>query len=163
MRSHGSLKKSECPVTPAPRPGCMSCRIPADRPVNDSRLSPAYFHSRDLGPSSIGSARTMTATENEQIHCGEIEGVSIDFPMVVPSMHQATLSFTVPIEPARAVVPGEAFDVLETAPGSATFIVALVDYVENPWGDYNEVNLGLIATPVGRPELAGAFVYRMPV
>ncbi|MDQ2679259.1 MAG: acetoacetate decarboxylase family protein [Actinomycetota bacterium] len=105
----------------------------------------------------------VTRSENETIHWGEIDGVSIDFPMVVDSMNQATLSFTVPIEPARALVPGDAFEVLETAPGSATFIVALVDYVENPWGDYNEVNLGLLAQPVGQPERAGAFVYRMPV
>ena len=105
----------------------------------------------------------VTRNENETIHWGEIDGVSIDFPMVVDAMNQATLSFTVPIEPARALVPGDAFEVLETAPGSATFIVALVDYVENPWGDYNEVNLGLLAQPVGQPERAGAFVYRMPV
>ena len=105
----------------------------------------------------------MTSTEHEQIHWGDIDGVSIDFPMVVDAMNQATLSFTVPIVPARALVPGDAFEVLETAPGSATFIVALVDYVENPWGDYDEVNLGLLAHPVGQPERAGAFVYRMPV
>ena len=43
------------------------------------------------------------------------------------------------------------------------FLVALVDYVTNPWGDYNEVNLGLLAHPAGQPERAGAFVYRMPV
>jgi hypothetical protein len=105
----------------------------------------------------------MTSTENQPIHWGDIDGVSIDFPMVVESMNQATLSFTVPIEPARALIPGDAFEVMETAPGSATFVVALVDYVENPWGDYNEINLGLLAQPVGQPERAGVFVYRMPV
>jgi len=96
-------------------------------------------------------------------HWGEIDGVSIDFPMVVEDMRQLTLTYTVPIEPARALLPGGAFEVLEVAPGRAMFLVALVDYVTNPWGDYNEINLGLLAHPVGQPERAGAFVYRMPV
>ena len=55
---------------------------------------------------------SMTATENERVHWGEIDGVSIDFPMTVDSMRQATLTFTVPLEPARALVPGDAFEVL---------------------------------------------------
>lgn len=106
----------------------------------------------------------MTVTEDAQgSHWGEIDGVSIDFPMVVDDMRQLTLTFTVPIEPARALLPGDAFEVVEIAPGQAMFLVALVDYVTNPWGDYNEVNLGLLAHPVGQPERAGAFVYRMPV
>ncbi len=96
-------------------------------------------------------------------HWGDIDGVSIDFPMVVDDMRQLTLTYTVPIEPARALLPGDAFEVVEIAPGQAMFLVALVDYVSNPWGDYNEVNLGLLAQPVGQPERAGAFVYRMPV
>lgn len=96
-------------------------------------------------------------------HWGEIDGRSIDFPMVVDDMRQLTLTYSVPIEPARALLPGDAFEVLEVAPGTAMFLVALVDYVDNPWGDYNEVNLGLLSAPVGQPERAGAFVYRMPV
>ena len=106
----------------------------------------------------------MTVTEDSQgSHWGEIDGRSIDFPMVVDDMRQLTLTYTVPIEPARALLPGDAFEVVEIAPGQAMFLVALVDYVVNPWGDYNEVNLGLLAHPVGQPERAGAFVYRMPV
>jgi len=109
----------------------------------------------------------MSVTEESgtepTVHWGEIDGVSIDFPMVVDEMRQATLAFTVPIEPARDLIPGDAFEVLEVAPGSAMFLLALVDYVQNPWGDYNEVNLGLLAFPTGQPERAGAFVYRMPV
>lgn len=106
----------------------------------------------------------MTVTEDAQgSHWGEIDGISIDFPMVVDDMRQLTLTFTVPIEPARALLPGDAFEVVEIAEGQAMFLVALVDYVTNPWGDYNEINLGLLAHPVGEPERAGAFVYRMPV
>lgn len=99
----------------------------------------------------------------ETFFWGSIDSVEISFPMVVEELHQATLVFTVPIEPATALLPGDAFEVVEIAPGSAMFMMALVDYVRNPWGDYNEVNLGLLVHPVGRPEAAGAFVYRMPV
>ena len=61
----------------------------------------------------------MTVTEDTQgSHWGEIDGVSIDFPMVVEDMRQLTLTYTVPIEPARALLPGDAFEVLEIAPGS---------------------------------------------
>jgi len=96
-------------------------------------------------------------------HWGEIDGVSIDFPMVVDEMHQATLTYTVPIDAARALVPGDGFEVFEVTPGSAMFLLAVVDYVRNPWGDYNEVNFGFLANPAGQPDRVGAFVYRMPV
>ena len=42
-------------------------------------------------------------------HWGEIDGVSIDFPMVVDEMHQATLTYTVPLEAAQALIPGDGF------------------------------------------------------
>jgi len=96
-------------------------------------------------------------------HWGEIDGVSIDFPLTVEEMNSATLTFTVPLEPARALLPGDAFQVLEVAPGQAMLIVALCDYIRNPWGDYNEVNLGLLVHPTGVPEAVGAFQWRMPV
>jgi hypothetical protein len=105
----------------------------------------------------------MSTTERDTGHWGEIDGVSIDFPLVVDEMNSATLTFTVPVGPARALLPGDAFEVLEVAPGSAMLILALCDYIENPWGDYNEVNFGLLVHPVGEPERVGAFQWRMPV
>jgi hypothetical protein len=92
-----------------------------------------------------------------------LDGVEIRFPMVVEEMRSATLTFTVPLAPARALVPGDAFEALEVAPDRAMLVVALCDYVRNPWGDYNEANFGLLVHPVGRPEEAGAFQWRMPV
>ena len=54
----------------------------------------------------------MTVTEDSQgSHWGEIDGVAIDFPMVVEDMRQLTLTYTVPIAPARALLPGDAFEV----------------------------------------------------
>ena len=103
----------------------------------------------------------MSTTETK--HWGEIDGVSIDFPMTVTAMNSAALTFSVPIEPARAVIPGDGFEVADMGDGTAMLVLALVDYVENPWGDYNEVNFGMLVNPVGQPERVGAFQWRMPV
>jgi len=99
----------------------------------------------------------------ETRHWGEIDGVSIDFPMVVGSMNSATLTWSVPIGPARELVPGDGFEVADMGGGTAMLVLALVDYVDNPWGDYDEVNFGLLVHPTGRPEEVGAFQWRMPV
>jgi hypothetical protein len=96
-------------------------------------------------------------------HWGEIDGVSIDFPVVVEEMNSATIVYTVPAEAARPLLPGEAFVVAEPVPDRATLVLALCDYRRNPWGDYLEVNLGLLVHPVGRPDEVGAFQWRMPV
>ncbi|HEU5150464.1 MAG TPA: acetoacetate decarboxylase family protein [Iamia sp.] len=95
---------------------------------------------------------------------GRIQGREITFPMEVTAMNAATLLFSVPAGPAAALLPGSSFEVVEVAPGTAQLVVALCDYVENPWGDYDEVNLGFLARPAGAPaEVVGSFVYRMPV
>lgn len=104
-----------------------------------------------------------TMSIEERTVWGEIEGRTIVFPMVVEEMNQATLMFSVPADAAQALIPGDAFRVLDMGNGSALLVMALVDYIRNPWGDYGEVNLGLIAHPVDKPDRPGAFVYRMPV
>jgi hypothetical protein len=95
---------------------------------------------------------------------GEIDGREITFPMEVPAFDAATLGFSVSASEAAALLPGEAFEIVEVAPGVAQLVVAVCDYRDNPWGDYNEVNLGFLARPAGAPaEVVGSFVYRMPV
>lgn len=95
---------------------------------------------------------------------GSIQGQEITFPMEVDAFNAATLGFSVPSAAAAALLPGDAFEIVEVAPGTAQLIVSLVDYRENPWGDYNEVNLGFLARPAGAgEEVMGSFVYRMPV
>lgn len=94
---------------------------------------------------------------------GEIDGQEIFFPMVVDSMNQLTLTYDVDAAAAAALVPGDSFQVMETAPGRAMFVVSIVDYIVNPWGSYNEVNLGFMVTLRSDPSVNGAFVYRMPV
>jgi hypothetical protein len=100
----------------------------------------------------------------EQVAWGTIQGRPITFPMEVERYHAATMGFSVPADAAKALLPGEAFVVTEIAPGTAQLIVSLCDYRENPWGDYNEVNLGFLARPADAgPEVIGSFIYRMPV
>ncbi|MGK2947563.1 MAG: acetoacetate decarboxylase family protein [Acidimicrobiales bacterium] len=95
---------------------------------------------------------------------GEIQGQPITFPMEVPRMRAATVLYSVPADAAGALLPGDAFEVVEVAPGTAQLVVAACDYVDNPWGDYDEINLGFLARPAGAPpEVVGSFVYRMPV
>jgi len=135
-------------------------RVPGSfDPVPPARHRP---RSRTV-PEVTTTAADIADPGSGSTHWGEIDGVSIDFPMVVEEMRSATLTFTVPIDAARRVLPGDAFAVAEVAPGSAMLILALCDYVRNPWGDYDEVNLGLLVHPVGRPDAVGAFQWRMPV
>jgi hypothetical protein len=95
---------------------------------------------------------------------GEIQGRTITFPMAVPDVNVATVLFTVPSPAAAALLPGDAFEVVETAPGRTQLVVAACDYVDNPWGDYDEINLGFLARPAGASaDVVGSFVYRMPV
>lgn len=106
----------------------------------------------------------MTVSSTEPTVWGTVDGREITFPMVVPALDAATLLFSVPADAAQALLPGNAFEVVEVADGVAQLVVALVDYLDNPWGDYLEINLGFLARPVGAPaEVVGSFVYRMPV
>jgi hypothetical protein len=95
---------------------------------------------------------------------GEIQGQTITFPMEVDRFDTATFLFTVPSDAAQELLPGDAFEVVEIAPGLAQLVVAFCDYLENPWGDYLELNFGFLARPAGAPDdVIGSFVYRMPV
>lgn len=96
-------------------------------------------------------------------HWGDIDGRAIHFPMIVDSMNQLTLTYDVDVAAATTLIPGDAFVAMETEPGRAMFVMSLVDYIVNPWGSYDEVNLGFMVTLRPDPSLTGAFVYRMPV
>ncbi|HEY5023369.1 MAG TPA: acetoacetate decarboxylase family protein [Acidimicrobiales bacterium] len=109
-------------------------------------------------------ALTEGAAETAETVWGEIQGQTITFPMVVASANIATVLFTVPSAAAAALVPGNDFEIVESVPGSTQLIIAACDYIENPWGDYREINIGFLAKPVnGGHESAGSFIYRMPV
>ena len=107
----------------------------------------------------------MTESTGEvDVVWGEIDGRVITFPMTVPDVAVATVMYDVPLAAATALLPGDAFEIVETAPDTAQMVVAACDYRENPWGDYDEINLGFLARPRGAPaDVIGSFVYRMPV
>ncbi len=95
---------------------------------------------------------------------GEVQGRTITFPMEVEELRAATVLYSVPADAATRLLPGDAFEVVEVAPATAQLVVAACDYVRNPWGDYDELNLGFLARPAGAPDdVMGSFVYRMPV
>jgi hypothetical protein len=97
------------------------------------------------------------------IEWGEIQGRPITFPLQVLSFNAVSMTFDVPSNAARALLPGDAFELVEVD-GVAQFVLNVCDYRENPWGDYNEVNLGFLARPTGAPvDVIGSFIYRMPV
>jgi hypothetical protein len=84
--------------------------------------------------------------------------------MEVKAFNAVTMGFSVPLDAAARLLPGDAFELVEIGDGIAQLIVNICDYRDNPWGDYNEVNLGFLARPVGAPaDVIGSFVYRMPV
>lgn len=113
--------------------------------------------------SEVASVDAGTPGGSATVHWGEIDGVSIDFPMVVPKMNTATLTWSVPLDAAAKLLCGDAFEVADMGGDTAMLVVALVDYIDNPWGDYDEANFGLLVHPVGEPERIGAFQWRMPV
>ena len=98
------------------------------------------------------------------IEWGQIHGRTITFPMEVRTFNAITMGFSVAASAASRLLPGDAFELVEVGDGIAQLIVSVCDYRDNPWGDYNEVNLGFLARPVGAPaDVIGSFVYRMPV
>lgn len=100
----------------------------------------------------------------EPVIWGTIQGQTITFPMEVDHFLGATMGFNVPADAAAKLLPGDAFVLTEIGPGRAQLIISLCDYRENPWGDYNEVNIGFLARPASAgPEVIGSFIYRMPV
>jgi hypothetical protein len=101
---------------------------------------------------------------SETVDWGTIQGTPITFPMEVDRYHAATMGFSVPADVATSLLPGDAFVVTELEPGRAQLLISLCDYRENPWGDYNEVNIGFLARPAdAEPDVLGSFIYRMPV
>jgi Acetoacetate decarboxylase (ADC) len=69
------------------------------------------------------------------------------------------LLFTVPAEAARALIPSDAFDLVEPEPGMAQLTIMAGDHRRNPWGDYDEIVFAFTARPAGAPEEAvGGFI-----
>jgi hypothetical protein len=92
-----------------------------------------------------------------------IQGRTITIPAIVRDASSGNAIFMVPSAVAQELV-GEAFEVVETAPGQAQLILGFVDYRDNDLGDYNEVMVIFMVRPRGKAgEPEGTFIYRLPV
>lgn len=56
------------------------------------------------------------------------------FPLDIDDFNLGVLSFSVPAAAAAALIPGEAFELVEPEPGVAQLLVVAADHRVNPWG-----------------------------
>ena len=104
---------------------------------------------------------TSAAPENQT---WTIQGREIAMPVVVRDAGSGSAMFMVPSEAAQKLIPGDAFRVVEAAPGQTQCVIVIVDYRDNDLGDYDEVGIVFFVHPKdGRPEQAGSYIYKLPV
>jgi hypothetical protein len=94
----------------------------------------------------------------------DIQGTRVAMPCVVRRASSATAMYLVGADGVRALLPDDAFEVVEPSPGQAQLVLGLIDYVDNDLGDYNEVGVIFFVRPRGAPaDTAGSYIYRLPV
>jgi hypothetical protein len=92
----------------------------------------------------------------------EVLGQTVTMPVEVRDASSATVMWDVDAAAVQALLPGDAFEVVETSPGRAQFAVALVDYRDNDLGAYLEIGLIAFVRPRAGGE-DGTFILRLPV
>jgi hypothetical protein len=80
---------------------------------------------------------------------GMIDAQPIMFPAPVQELNAAFLEFSVPAEAARPLLPGDAFELVESPPGTAHAIVTALEYRRGAWGAANALELAVLARPAG--------------
>jgi hypothetical protein len=95
----------------------------------------------------------------------EIQGQTVTLPVVVRDAIAGVAFFEVDAAAANRFLPGDAFEAVESSPGRAQLLIALIDYKDNDLGDYLEVGLTLFARPAGStdPTDDGTFIVHLPV
>ena len=68
-------------------------------------------------------------------------------PVEVRDAGSGNAMFMVPSEAAQKLIPGDAFRVVEVAPGQAQALIGIIDYRDNDLGDYNEVAIIFFVQP----------------
>lgn len=85
-------------------------------------------------------------------------------PCIVRDARSGSVIFTVPAGAAQKLLPGDAYEIVEMAPGLGQLILGFVDYRDNDLGDYNEVMIIFFVKPKdGPPDAQGTFIYKLPV
>lgn len=84
------------------------------------------------------------------------EGREVTLPVFVRRARSASVTYVVPSDAARSLIPGDALEVAEVMPGRTLFSITSVDYIDNDLGDYDEVSLAFFVRERGVP---GGFPY----
>jgi hypothetical protein len=95
----------------------------------------------------------------------EIQDRTVTLPVVVRDASAGVAFFDVDAAAANRFLPGDAFEVVESTPGTAQLLFALIDYKDNDLGDYLEIGITLFVRPVGAtdPAADGTFIVHLPV
>ena len=92
------------------------------------------------------------------------QGQTVTLPCIVRDAGSGNAIFLVPADAAQALIPGDAFEVVEAGPGLTQAILAIIDYRDNDLGDYNEVGIIFTVRPRGAADdVSGTFIYKLPV
>ncbi len=95
---------------------------------------------------------------------GMIDAQPVYFPAAVDEMNASTLVFSVPAEPARRLVQGDAFEVAEIEPGVAHLVISAFELVRADWGPANTFDVGVLVRPAGRPDaVTGLYISPGPM
>jgi len=93
-----------------------------------------------------------------------IQGREVTLPVVVRKATNAAAMYAVPTVALQALIPGEAFDVVDIGGGQSQLILGLIDYEDNDLGDYAEVAVIAFVRPRAEPDAeAGTFILHLPV
>jgi hypothetical protein len=94
----------------------------------------------------------------------EIQGRQVSLPVEVRDASSGNAMYMVDAAAAQALIPGDAFQVVESAPGQTQLLLGVIDYRDNDLGDYNEVAIIFFVHPRGgSAEQAGTYIYKLPV
>jgi hypothetical protein len=94
----------------------------------------------------------------------EIQGRRVKLPVEVRDASSGNAMYQVDAAAAQALIPGDAFQVVESAPGQTQLLLGVIDYRDNDLGDYNEVAIIFFVHPRGgSAEQAGTYIYKLPV
>jgi len=94
----------------------------------------------------------------------EFQGQTVTLPCIVRDAGSGNAIFLVPAPAVQSLIAGDAFEVVEAAPGQTQAILAVIDYRDNDLGDYNEVGIIFMVRPRGTTgDEAGTFIYKLPV
>lgn len=83
-----------------------------------------------------------------------IQGEPVTLPVRVRAARSATATFLVSARAASSWLPDPALRLVTPLVGRAVLSIAVVDYVDNDLGDYNELAIGVFVRPAGTSNLA---------